>query len=235
MILGLEKQTWASHVARSDDFLQVFPFLQSQLHSILGFYLLELHIPSRPPRFCLRHRNNFFTCAAGRRNVTSACCYIRDVLCLEKVLKLTNQERMLGTLPWPYKDKLHTYNLSPITNSFKTLTTGLGSLRRMVVNSWNPNDLYFWRPTPKTRPNFQSKQGAPFGFQVLCMSTSRAGLRLRKLASLRSLITTQKEEKIPNICILPRFVYIFVLWVSHHLLKQLHTCLDFWMHFRYHF
>ena len=63
------------------------------------------------------------------------------------------------------------------------------------------------------------------------MSTSLAGLRLRKLASLRSLITTQKEEKIPNICILPRFVYIFVLWVSHRLLKQLHTCLDFWMHF----
>ena len=164
MILGLEKQTWASHVARSDHFLQVFPFLQSQLHSVLsvlGFYPLELHIPSHPPRFCLGHRNNFFTCAAGRRHVTSACCYIRDVLCLEKVLKLTNHERMLGMLPWPYKDKLHTYNLSPSTNSFKTSTTGLGSFRRMVVNSWNPNDLYFWRSTPKDKAELPIKTRGP--------------------------------------------------------------------------
>ena len=32
---------------------------------------------------------------------------------------------------------------------------------------WNPNDLLFLKPfPPKTKPKLQSKQGAPFGFQV---------------------------------------------------------------------
>ena len=46
---------------------------------------------------------------------------------------------------------------------------GLVGMFTTTMNTWNPNfpSIFEGFSPPKTRPKFQSKQGAPFGFQVV--------------------------------------------------------------------